>query len=246
MIRSNSKLTRFAIAPLLLLMLLLPTGPARGADDKDKDDDTQPWEETDKLPAVQNRKFRLNHEFGVGVGHLPVDPYTKAVALNGGYSFHLSDIWALEGQFAWLFNYTTSLRDKLENNFGQPPEKFISVKFFGKLGALFKPLYGKLAFLNGGKIYGEVYLSAYLVVARLEGGEKTEEEPRGRGQRFAVGGAPGFGLRGFLNEYFSVRFDMSWLLLTSGSFLSPAGSPLEFHAPLTLMLNIALTTRGDL
>lgn len=199
------------------------------------------WEESDVLPAVQNRKYRLQHELAFGAAHVPLDPYTKAVALTGGYTWHLNHAWGIEGHFGWLFNYRAGLREELENNFGEPESKFRRMNWFAKVGTLFKPLYGRLAFLNSSQAYGEFYLSAYVVVAQLEGGEKTEDEPAGRGQRIAVGPAPGFGLRGFITRALSLRFDFNWMVLFTGGFLSKADSPFEVNAPLTLTLTLAYT-----
>ena len=229
------------------MSLLGATSSALAAKPTDRDRDVsaerQDLEETDRLPAVQNRKYELHHEFAVGASHLPIDPYTKAMAVRGGYTWHLNTNWGIEGHFSWLFNYKSALRDKLEGNFAEPESKFRHMKFFGQLGALFKPIYGKLAFLNSDQAYGEFFLSSYAVFGQLSGGEKTEAEPAGRGERWAAGFAPGFGLRAFLTRHLSLRFDLNWLVLFTGGFLSKGDSPFEVVAPLTLSLNLAVTTR---
>jgi outer membrane beta-barrel protein len=195
------------------------------------------WEESDKLPAVQNRLYRVEHEFQVGIGVLPVDAFYKGVSFGGGYAWHITDLWAVELRAAYMQNVKTSLRDKLENNFGEPPSKFAEIKLYGEIGGLFKPIYGKLSFLNKSLVYGELYLSLSAIVARMEGGTATDDEPQGKGDRMAFGGAPGFGLRGYLNRYLSLRFDFRYMLLYSRG---------EGHYPLALTLNLAVTTRSDL
>lgn len=211
--------------------LLLLAGPALA---KQKQPE---WEESDKLPAVQNRLYRMEHELSLGVGVLPVDAFTKGAAFNGGYAWHINDLWAAEARFTYMRNLKTSLRDKLENNFGEPPSKFPTLLFYGELGAHFKPIYGKLSALNRSLIYGEIYLYLGAVVARMDGGTATDDEPQGKGPRMAFGGAPGFGLRGYLSKYFSLRFDFRYLLLYSAG---------EGHYPLALNLNICFTPRSDL
>ena len=198
----------------------------------------QEWEETDVLPAVQNRKYQLHHEFSAGVGTLPTDPYTKALSVGGGYTWHINQLWAASAQGAWNFNFNTSLRDNLEGNFAIPSTRFTEIQFFGQLGALFKPMYGKFSFLNGSQVYGEVFFSLNAVVARLDGGPQTDEEPQGKGPRLAFGGAPGIGLRGFLTRRLSARFDLSWMILVDETG--------ESNFPLFLNLQLALTSRGDL
>jgi len=211
---------------------------AATADDEQEEEEKLLWEETADLPAVQDRKYRLEHELAAGVGTLPADPYTKGLALTGGYTWHVTDLWAVEGHFSWVFNFSSSLRDKLEGNFAVQPSRFAKLKMFGQLGALLKPLYGKLSFLNDEQVYGEFFLSLYGVVAQMEGGKKTDEEPQGKGTRLAFGGAPGFGIRGFLTRYLSARFDFNWMILVAESG--------EVHTPLFLNLDLSLTTRSDL
>lgn len=194
------------------------------------------WEETDKLPAVQNRRYRVEHEFAAAVGTLPADPYTKGLTLSGSYGWHLNDLWAIEARGHWVMNFNSALRDKLEGNFGTDADRFDKIQFFGQLGGLFKPLYGKLAFLNDDQVYGEVFLSLHAVVGRMNGGGGSADDPVGRGQRLAFGASPGFGVRGFLSEHWSLRLDINWLVL-----FAETG---ESHLPLLLTLSLAGTTRS--
>lgn len=214
---------------LAWLVAAAAAGPARAA--------TEEMEETDALPTVQNRLFRNQHEFSGSVGILPIDPFYKGMTLGGGYAWHITDLWAVEGTFSYLVTFKTGLRKDLEENFAIPPTLFDELKWYGQAGALFKPLYGKLSLFNKSLVYGELYFSAHAVVAQMEGGRADDENPQGKGQRLAFGGAPGFGIRGYLNEYFSVRFDFRTMILASAG---------EVHVPLSLSLSVAVTTRTDL
>jgi outer membrane beta-barrel protein len=221
------------------LLLLLP-GAALAAKKKSvekKAAEQQDWEESDKLPTVQNRLYRMQHEFNLGVGVLPVDAFAKGVTFSGGYGWHITDLWAVEGHFYYLRNLKTSLRDKLENNFGEPPSKFAEISMYGELGVLFKPIYGKLSLFNRTLVYGDLYLSLAAVVARMNGGKATDDEPQGKGPRMAYGAAPGFGIRGYLSRHFSLRLDFRYMLLYSAG---------EGHFPLALTLSAAFTPRSDL
>jgi outer membrane beta-barrel protein len=196
-------------------------------------------EESDDLPAVQNRKYRNEHELDIGVGLLPVDAFYKGVSATGAYLWHITDLWAVEGRFSYLERsiIKTSIRDKLERTFGEPPDKFAEVRYYGEAGLLFKPIYGKLSLLNRNLVYGEIYFSLNGVVARMVGGAATNSEPLGKGPRLAYGGSPGFGIRTYLNRYMSLRFDFRYLILYSAG---------EIHSPLALTLSLAFTTRTDL
>ena len=223
-----------SLRPLLSFALLLPLCWSAPALAEDKGEEL---EESDKLPAVQNRLYRTEHELDIGGGVLPVDPYIKGVSVGGGYAWHFTDIWAAELFGGYLTNIKTSLRDKLENNFGIPTTRFPQIDWYGAAGALFKPIYGKLSFLNKTLVYGEFYLSLAGIVAGMSGGTKTEAEPDGKGPRLAFGGAPGFGIRGYLHERISMRIDFRWMILYSRG---------DVHYPLSLTLNFGFSTRSDL
>jgi outer membrane beta-barrel protein len=221
--------------PLLLLMLPLPgAAPLARADSGDQE--LSPVME--KLPAVQNRLYRLEHEFDVGVGVLPVDAFYKSLSLSGGYVWHITQLWGLEGRFTYNYNLKTGLRDKIEGNFPVDTDRFTELAYFGEVGTLFKPLYGKLSALNRNLLYGEIYLSLSAVVGILNGGEDPDDKTKALGTRLAFGGAPGFGLRGFINRYLSLRFDFRYMLLVAQNG--------EGHFPLVLSLSLGITTRSDL
>ncbi|MCA9665869.1 MAG: outer membrane beta-barrel domain-containing protein [Myxococcales bacterium] len=242
-----SRLARTLLVATLALLFAASTAQAKkkkpaaakpaDASKKKDDDDTDSLDEQDDLPAVQNRLYRNQHEFSVGAGVLPIDAFYKGFSVSGGYGWHITDLFAVEGRFYYMFNFKTSLREDLENNFNIPTSRFDELRWYGQLGLLFKPLYGKLSLLNDSLVYGELYFSVHAAVAQMEGGRATDTEPQGKGQRLAFGGAPGFGLRGYLSKYFSARFDMQAMLLYSAG---------ELHVPLTLTLSIAVTTRTDL
>jgi len=220
---------------LLLLVMVLPLGlVSHPALAKKK---SVELEESDKLPSVQNRLYRTEHELDIGVGVLPIDPYVKGVMFGGGYAWHITDLWAAEAFGGYMRNIHTSLRDKLENNFGIPTTMFAQIDWFGGVGGLFKPIYGKLSFLNKTLVYGEFYFSLAGIVARMVGGTKTDDETDGKGPRMAFGGAPGFGIRGYITPRISMRIDFRWMLLYSRG---------EGHYPLCLTLNFGFTTRSDL
>lgn len=227
----RDRLLRPAITALLPLGLMLLGAPDLALAKKP----VPVWEETDKLPAVQNRLYHNEHELMAGIGVLPVDPFYKGVVFCGGYTWHLSDLWGIEGRFSYLKNLKTFTRDQLEAS-GVPPTVFAEILYYGEAGAVFKPIYGKLSFMNKTLVYGELYLSLTGVVARLDGGPATDDEPQGKAARLGFGGAPGFGIRGYLSQRLSLRFDFRYLLLYSAG---------EMHSPLALSLNLAFTTRSD-
>jgi outer membrane beta-barrel protein len=224
----------FALAAPWILLALLTDGRALAKKRSPE------WEESDKLPAVQNRLYRNEHEFMLGIGVLPVDAFYKGVLLNGGYTWHFSDLWGLEGRFSYSANTKTSLRTRLENGFPQqaPTGKFAELSYYGEVGPVFKPIYGKLSFLNKTLVYGEIYLSLTGVVGLMKGGLASDQTAGGfKGEHVCFGAAPGFGIRAFVTPRLSVRFDFRYLLLYSDG---------DGYFPLALTLNFAYSTRSDL
>ena len=109
--------------------------------------------------AVQNRVHTMMHEFGVAIGTLPIDAFTKGLTFTGAYTLHFNDLWAWEiGEFTYSYHIDTNLREELEEVEYQPTE-FEVVKFFVTTNIIVKPLYGKLAVLNRALIYGEIFFT---------------------------------------------------------------------------------------
>ena len=177
----------------------------------------------------------MEHEFDASVGILPIDSYYKGVALGGGLRLALSPTSGPSRRTSTTcMNIDHLAARQAGEQLRDPAHAFRRDQVFGELGALFKPLYGKLSFLNKTLVYGEFYFSLTGVVARMEGGKKTEGEPEGKAPRMAFGGAPGFGLRGYLHKYISVRFDFRQMILYSQG---------EMHYPLSLTLSFGFTTQ---
>ncbi len=144
--------------------------------------------------AVQNRKYTATNEFTVSAGVLPLDAFKKGFSLSGAYTLHFNDLWAWEvAQFFYSFPMETDLESELRA-FDLKPTPFERVEQFVTSNVLFKPLYWKGAWLNSVLGYGELYLSAGGGYGWLT-----------RTQRPAVSG--GFGLRVYITELVSVRFD---------------------------------------
>lgn len=133
---------------LLALTGGLVTTPALAADG-DQGPTTQ---------AVQNRQRVMRHEYSVWTGLLPMDAFRKGVAFSGAYTLHFTDVFAWEvAQFTYSVGIDTRLQDELDNLLGIAPTPFETVEWYGTTNFVFKPVYGKLAFLNRALIYHETY-----------------------------------------------------------------------------------------
>lgn len=155
------------------------------------------FEEGGKLYAVQNRKYVAGHEFLIGLGTVPMDAFYKGITGTFAYTYHFDDLIAWEiVSGSYSLNVETSLRDELENNFGVRPTKFPELQFFVGSNLIFKPLYGKLAWLNDSLLYAELYLTAGPAVANYENAGVF------------IGLNAGAGARIYLTRAFSLRFEV--------------------------------------
>lgn len=155
------------------------------------------FEEGGKLFAVQNRKYVMGHEFLIGLGTIPLDAFYKGISGTFAYTYHFSDLWAWEiASGTYSLNVDTNLRDELEQNFGVRPTRFPELQFIVGSNIVFKPLYGKLAFLNDTLVYTELYLTLGPAVANYENGGVH------------IGLNVGGGARLYLTKNFSVRFEI--------------------------------------
>ncbi len=145
--------------------------------------------------TVQNRQHTMTHEFGVWIGTLPMDAFTKGLTFTGAYTIHFDDLFAWEiGQFTYSYGVDTDLKPDLENlNVGPTPYQV--VKYFATSNVFFKPIYGKMALLNRALIYGEVFINAGVGWGRM-----TLED------RVVVD--VGAGGRVYLGKYVSFRVDL--------------------------------------
>ncbi len=147
--------------------------------------------------AIQTRTYRMNHEFAFSLAFLPLDAFYKYFGLSGQYVFHFNNIWAWEAvhfTFTEYLSVDTGLKGGLKQ-WEETPTQTPRLDMMLDTNLMIKPLYGKLALLNGRVMYGEGY---FLV------GVGT--------QKYQIGWSPdidvGVGMRIYLNNKFSVRLEV--------------------------------------
>jgi outer membrane beta-barrel protein len=173
----------------LVVGLILATVPA-AADE---------FEEGGTLYAIQKRQYALGHEFTLAVGTVPIDAFYKGLTGTFQYTYHFNDAWAWEiVSFTYSQNFWTGLRDELEQNWKVKPVNIPELNFFGDSNVLWKPLYGKLAYINRSLIFGEVFFTLGPAIAKYT-------TPGAY-----LGGNAGIGFRVHLSKYFSTRMDLRY------------------------------------
>jgi outer membrane beta-barrel protein len=242
---------RVALAASLLASLVGTTGRAADADpgaygpaDAAKSQDTH-------LVAIQNRRFQLDHELTVSGGVLPVDAYYKGVTATGSYTIHFSPSWAWEvAQVTWAYNVQTDLMRKLiqvSNAQGgrNSPAGIPAIQWIAATHLVVKPLYGKQALFNTQVLHLEAYLQAGPAVVVMTGAER----------KYDLGVDIGGGLRFWLTEGLSTRFDLGEMVYFHDPGCTPSagsttasctgGSSTRVRQALMLRLGLSFTFGGD-
>lgn len=164
----------------------------------------QDADEARAVSAVQERAYRMMHEVDVSVGVLPLDPFSKGLFAQAGYTAHFSDFFAWEiARGGYAYTAKTSLRSQLERDFGQLPTAFEEIRFFVGSDVLFKPFYGKLSIADKWDLHGELFFILGVTVFNFN----VPDDALGRA--FRPGVNLGIGGRVFLSKVLSLRFDVT-------------------------------------
>ena len=159
-----------------------------------------------RIFSIQEREYRLRHEFQLGVGVLPLDAFYIGAVAAAGYTFHFSDIWAWEiANAAYSYNFDTGLEDELLDEYGAQAalDELDKVRVLFSTSIVAKPMFGKVAIFNKTLLRLETAFSAGM------GPALTTD-----GTRFALNGGAGF--RFWAHRAFSVRFDVRDYLVFDG------------------------------
>ncbi len=148
--------------------------------------------------AIQDRAYKMAHEFSLSGGILPLDAFWKGVYAQGSYTLHFNDYvsWQV-GRFAYNFAWSTGLRDQLERDFGVLPTAFDEVQFWGGSDLQLAPFYGKTTLFNSLVLHFDFHILIGVSVFKFTTS----------GVRPAVN--LGGGIRLYQNQYVSWKFDVT-------------------------------------
>lgn len=186
-------------ALLCAVVLLTSLVPARAwaADDESDIREVQ-------RVVIQNRKFKLGAEVTLEGATLPLDPFYKGLAGSARLTWHFNDFHAWElagGTFA--YNLDSSLAKQLFDNFGVQRAELPGLQIMVESDYVMKPFYGKFALANRTLLYQEVYM---VLGATLTSWTDAS---------FRYGPNYGGGIRFFLADWFSIRFDLRHAIVFS-------------------------------
>lgn len=159
----------------------------------------------EKVHAIQNRVFHRNHEINLSLGYIADDDFFHPYPIGLGYTFHFSETIAWEvARIEYLFNQGKDLKTTLEDQFYVTPERFPEQTYSAYSHFIYKPLYGKHAFLNRGIINNEIYFLAGAGMVRYEWEHSTGTTE----QEDVLSLSFGAGLKYFLGERFCLNFEI--------------------------------------
>ena len=183
------------LAVLVVLALAAPPGRAQYDDEAGGDG----------AVVIQNRKFKMAHEFTLQGGTLPLDAFVKGVTATGRYTLHFDDFHAWEiAAGTYSLNIDTGLKQQLVENFGVQPAALPAVQLVVDSNYVLQPFYGKLALFNRTLLYAELFVLAGATVTYWSD------------DSWRPGPDVGGGLRFYVAEWFSVRADLRHALIFDG------------------------------
>jgi outer membrane beta-barrel protein len=175
---------------LLVVLLTTPLAPEALALEEELDQG--------KVFAIQNRPYRMNHEFSLSMAFLPLDAFFKFFAVSGHYTVHFDDFWAWEAihfSFSKYMDIDTGLKKELNDRWDASATDTPRVDYFLDTNLMIKPLFGKMVLFDSLVVYLETYFLLGI------GAEKFES-----GAWFPAGDV-GVGMRVFLSNTLSLRIE---------------------------------------
>jgi len=162
-------------------------------------------EDEENVQAIQNRIFHRSHELDLSLGYIADDDFFHPYPIGLGYTYHFSETIAWEvARVEYLFNTDKDLKTKLENEFNVTPERFPEQKYSAYSHFIYKPLYGKHAFLNRSVINNEIYFLVGGGMVNYEWQHSTGETETENVFSLSFGA----GLKYFLSERFCLNFEI--------------------------------------
>ena len=158
-----------------------------------------------RVYAVQNRVFHRSHEIDLDAGYIADDDFFHVYPLGIGYTFNFSDHFSWEVLRAqYMFNVDKDLKETLQHQFNAQPEEFAEQKYMYHTHFMYKPLYGKHAFMNRSVINNEIYFFAGPGVVHYEwdysSGESRTED--------ALSLSLGAGLKYYMSKRVCLNFEI--------------------------------------
>lgn len=174
-----------------------------------------------ELYSVEDRDLLGSHEIASSIGVLPMDSFFKGLTLRGSYTYYFSHFlgWELFGGL-WSFNIHNDLKQKLNEDFKLEPIPLGELNWILDSSAVLRPFYGKMVTLNRYTLTGEMYFIGGYALG-------------GYSAALPSGINAGMGLRAFMSQYFSAKFEIRDYLFFPGGFTVENNLYISFGIGLT-------------
>jgi outer membrane beta-barrel protein len=210
---------------LLLGLPLLFSSQLALADEEDELD-------SGRVVAIEDRPYRMVHEFTVSGGVLPIDALYTGLTIGGSYTLHLSDLWAWEAvSFHYSANVDTGLDVTLAERWSVAPTSNPEIQYMIGSHAILTPLFGKIALFNDSIIHASTFFALGGGVSRFSTG-------------FRPMGSFGPGIRVFFGQVVSTRLDVRGAIVPD----VPTGVDFILQVTLSVSFNfgsVRATELGD-
>lgn len=159
----------------------------------------------EKVHAVQNRIFHSNNEIDFSLGYIADDDFFHVYPIGLGYTWHINDYFSWEvGRVQYMFNQDKDLKETLEDEFEATPEKFPQQKYMWHSHLVYRPLYGKSAWMNSKLVNHEIYFFAGAGQVNYEWEYSTGETETENAWSLSMGA----GMRFFLSKHLCLNMDV--------------------------------------
>lgn len=128
-----------------------------------------------RVIAVQDRDFRMVHEFTLSTGVLPMDAFYTGYSLGGSYTLHFSDLFAWEAvNFHYSANVGSGLESTLAQRWDVAPTNDPEIQYLLGSNLTVTPLFGKLTFFNQAILHAGTFVTVGGGVVRFTDGFRPQ------------------------------------------------------------------------
>jgi outer membrane beta-barrel protein len=186
--------------------------------------------ESGRVVAIEDRPYRLVHEFTVTGGVLPIDALYTGLTIGGSYTLHLTDLWAWEAVgFHYSANVDTGLDVTLAERWSVAPTSNPEIRYMIQSHVVLTPLFGKIALFNDSIIHASTFFALGGGVARFTTGFRPQ-------------GSFGPGIRVFFGKVVSTRIDVRGSIVPD----IPSGVDFMLQVMLSVSFNFGSTRATEL
>jgi len=186
-----------------------------------------------EVDSLQKRLYRKDQrwEFELYTGVIPNDEFYNYIPLGGRVDYFFAEDFGIEVWGSYLIRIASELEDFLEKNFNESlivdvPQ---SLQWLAGVNFLWSPVHGKLGIFTDTLGHFDAHLAFGAGVIGTTVRQLDQEE-----SKLNVAGNVGIGLRFFLNDTISLRFDYRQFFYAAAKLENGTGGGLSHPAELTL------------